>query len=175
MLPLALAPYAATFFPCFFRSLQDLQHLRLDRFDALGKRLVVRAELVDAESLLVGQQLLHRFAFAGLLRDVLANRSAVRREQIDVVDVQAVARVEILQARHAVVAQVLVIDRVELAVIDQVFHVRRFGDERPGVFQNRRDARDEAVGVGDVRHHVVRVNDVRFLPFGGELLREVRA
>ncbi len=63
------------------------------------------------------------------------------------------------------------VDRVELAVVDQVLHVRRLDDGDAVVLQQRRDARDDAVEVGDVGQHVVGVNDVGALAVRRELLR----
>ena len=48
------------------------------------------------------------------------------------------------------------VDRVELAVVDQLAHVRDLDRGDAVVGEHGRDALDEAVQVGRVRHHVVR-------------------
>ncbi len=96
-------------------------------------------------------------------------------QRLDAVEVQAVALEQILQRRDREVAQVLVVDRVELAVIDQIPHVGRFDHGDAGVFEQCGDAGHETVGVGHVCQHVVGVNHVGSLALRGELCGELRA
>ncbi len=97
---------------------------------------------------------------------------------LDPIEKQTVALEEIPQRGHGEIAQVLVIDRVELAVIDQILDVRRFDYRDSVILQQRRDSFHEAVGVGHVREHVVAVNDVGSLALRdqlrGELVTEER-
>ena len=62
------------------------------------------------------------------------------------------------------VAQVLVVDRVELAVVEHVLDVRHLDHRHAVRLQQRPDAGDEAVQIGDVGEHVVGVEDVGALP-----------
>ena len=72
----------------------------------------------------------------------------------------------------------LVVDRVELGVLDQVAHVRHFDDRDAVVGEQRRDPAHESVGVGDVGQHVVAVQDLRadagFAQLFGQILGEER-
>ena len=54
----------------------------------------------------------------------------------------------------------LVVNRVELAVIDQVPQVRRLDDGDTSVLEHDANAVHHATQVRDVREHVVRVDDV---------------
>ena len=67
------------------------------------------------------------------------------------------------------------VDRVKLAVLDQVFHVRRFDTRDSGLLQQRANTCDEPVGVSHVGENVVRDNDVRPLAFGREACGPDRA
>ena len=60
------------------------------------------------------------------------------------------------------VAEVLVVDGVELAVVDQVAHVGELDHGHAVVLQQGGDAGHEAVGVGHVGQDVVGVDDVAF-------------
>ena len=53
------------------------------------------------------------------------------------------------------VAQVLMVDRVELAVVDQIDQIGHLQDRDAVLFEQGRDALDQAVEVGDVGQHVV--------------------
>ena len=54
----------------------------------------------------------------------------------------------------------LVVNRVELAVIDQIPQIRRLDDGHAGVLEHDANAVHDATQVRDVREHVVRVDDV---------------
>ena len=60
-----------------------------------------------------------------------------------------------VQGRHAEVAQVLVVDGVELAVGDQLAKVGHFDHRDAVLLDQRGDAVDETVGIGNVGEHVV--------------------
>ena len=68
----------------------------------------------------------------------------------------------------------LVVDRVELAVVDQVADIGRLDHRHAVVLEQRRDAGDEAVGVRHVRQDVVGVDDVGPAALGDQLAASSR-
>ncbi len=89
-------------------------------------------------------------------------------EPPDVVQVEAMAPEEVVQRGDREVAQVLVVDGVELAVVDEILDVRHLDDCNAVVLEQARDAAHEAVGVGHVGEDVVGVDDVGPLALGGQ-------
>ena len=73
------------------------------------------------------------------------------------------------------IAQVLVVDGVELAMLDQVADVGELEDPNAIVLEQDFDAIDEAVGVGDMREHIVADDHVGALAFVAELGGQVLA
>ena len=71
------------------------------------------------------------------------------------------------------VAEVLVIDRVELDVVDQFLEIRSFNDHDAVRFEQRLKSRDDSVQIGDVGEDVVGVNDICQFALRRELLRQV--
>ena len=71
------------------------------------------------------------------------------------------------------VRKVLVIDGVELKIIDQVFHVRRFDLGDPVLAEDDRHPSDEVVWVRDVGEDVVREQHIGLLSLGPQAGREV--
>jgi hypothetical protein len=65
---------------------------------------------------------------------------------------------------------VFVIDRVELAMVDEVLHVRELQHRDAVVFEEPPDAGHEVVLVGDVREHVVADDDVGLDAVGDEFV-----
>ncbi len=90
------------------------------------------------------------------------------RHPLDVRDDHAVAAEQPVQGRQRVVAEVLVVDRVELALGDHVAHVRRLEDRHAIVGQQQLEAADEAVEVGNVGEHVVGVHHRGALALGAQ-------
>ena len=80
-----------------------------------------------------------------------------------------------VERRHREVAQVLVVDRVELEAFDQLAHVRHLDLGDPVVGEDGRDALDEPVEIGDVGEHVVRDDHVGSLPLGRQTVGDVDA
>ena len=78
-----------------------------------------------------------------------------------------------LERRHREVAQVLVVDRVELEAFDQLAHVRHFDLRDPVVGEDGRDALDEPIQIRDVGEHVVRDHHIGPFPFGRQPACEV--
>ncbi len=80
---------------------------------------------------------------------------------------------EAVDRRARVVAEVLVVDRVELDVIDEVAHVRVLDHDDAVVGEERGDAGHHVVEAGNVGHDVVGDDDVGALALGDELGREL--
>ena len=66
---------------------------------------------------------------------------------------------------HRVVAQMFVINRVELAVIDEIPNIGDFDDGNTGVAEENPDPVDDTRQIRNVRKHVVCVNHVGLMPF----------
>ena len=81
-------------------------------------------------------------------------------QALHVKHLQPVPAKEIVQRGDGEVAQVLVVDRVELDALDQLPHVGNLDDNDAIVFEHNAHARDDAVEVRDVREHVVGVYHV---------------
>ena len=97
------------------------------------------------------------------------------REPLNAVEGQAVAIEQRVERRHREVAEVLVVDRVELEAFDQLAHVRHLDLGDPVVGEDGRDALHEPVQVGHVGEHVVRDDHVGSLPLGPQAARELHA
>src|SRR6266540_971044 len=143
--------------------------------DARGEVLVVRAPGY-AGRCLAGEQGLD--ARGGRPpgrrgRDREQQRSPVQRDPLDVGDRQLVTREQAGQRRQGEVAEVLVVDGVELEPGDHLAEVGHLDDRRAALLEQHGEPRDEAVQVGHVREHVVRVDHVGALALGDELAREV--
>ena len=99
----------------------------------------------------------------------------MNREPFDFDDLQVVSPEKAVERGQREVAEVLVIDRVELDVIDQLLEVRSFDDDDAVRFQNRLETRDDSVQIGDVGENVVGVNDICPFTVSRELLGEITA
>ena len=97
------------------------------------------------------------------------------RERAYPVEGQPVPIEQCVERRHGEVAQVLVVDRVELEAFDQLAHVRHLDLGDPVVGEDGRDALDEPVEIGDVGEHVVRDHHVGSLPLRRQTVRDVDA
>jgi hypothetical protein len=113
-------------------------------------------------------------ACAGL-REEDADRATVDREAFDVMNLEAVASCELVESREREIAKVLVVNRVELAVLDEVAHVRAFDDRDSTAVEHRRKTGNDTIQVGHVREDIVRVNDVGAKPLRRELVGELIA
>ncbi len=123
----------------------------------------------DTRILLIGEQ---RFQARGRgfhRLDKQPQRSAVDLGALHVVQVKAMIAEKPRQRRHREVAEMLVIDGVELALLDQVDDVRRLDDGHACGLQQGSDAVDEAVQIGHVGEHIVSQEDIGLLALGGQL------
>ena len=140
-----------------------------------GEVGVVR-ELRDAGAALELEERTGRGGDVLALADVPAQGPAVQvREVLDVVEVHAVTTDERVDGRAGVVVEVLVVDRVELAVLDEVLHPRVLDRDQPVVGEQDRHAADEVVELWHVRHHVVRDDHVGRAVLGADPLGELDA
>ena len=80
---------------------------------------------------------------------------------------------QLVDGRAREVAEVLVVDRVELAVVDQVLDVRVLDRRQPVVGEQDRESLDEAVQRRRVRHDVVRDDQVGAPSLAAQPPREV--
>ncbi len=96
-------------------------------------------------------------------------------EVLDVVQEHAVPADQSVDRAAREVAEVLVVDRVELGVFDEVADVGVLHRHDAVVGQEDGHALDEAVEIGDVGHHVVGDDHVGGPPFVAELLRQLGA
>jgi hypothetical protein len=79
------------------------------------------------------------------------------------------------QRREREVAEMLVINGVELDLLHEVYEVRHLDDGDPVGFEKSRDAIHEAVEVRNVGEDVVRVDDIGALTFSDEPEGEIDA
>src|SRR6185437_8536672 len=114
--------------------LQERGQLRADGGHAYGEARVV-GKTVKSQPALALQVFPRRASRPRVLLDEQPKGSAVNGERLDAVQKQAVALEQIAQRGDREVAQVLVIDRIELAVIDEVAYIRRFDDRDSIILQ----------------------------------------
>ncbi len=73
---------------------------------------------------------------------------------------QALRREEADERREREVTEMFVVNRVELAVVDHVAHVRRFHHHHAARRQQRVEAADNPGQIGHVRQHVVGMDNL---------------
>src|SRR5262249_1041649 len=94
------------------------------------------------------------------MRQEQPQRTAMNRNEFDVADHQTVTPAERLDRTQGVIAKVLVIDRVELKLADEVAQVWRFDDGNAIRLEHLLDPADKCVRIGNVSEDVVRMDDV---------------
>src|ERR1700722_947778 len=99
--------------------------------------------------------------------------SAVDLGALHVVQEKAMITEQAGKRRHREIAEMLVVNGVELALLDQVDNVRRFNHCDAGGLQQGGDAVDEAVEVGHVSEHIVGQEDVSLLALRGQLFGQL--
>src|ERR1700737_360972 len=82
---------------------------------------------------------------------------------------------ELVDRGQGEIAEVLVVDGVELAPVDKVPDVGNLDDGDPRIFQDVGHPADHAIQVRDVRQHVVRMEDVSLLPSTAQAAAQLRA
>ena len=150
--------------PRVLQPLQQRQQLLLEARDPVGEIAIV-AESQQTLGLFLRQQLgnVSRHLPA-LMRHEQPQRAAMDWKQFDVADHQTVASAERLDRTHRVIAKVLVIDRVELKLVDEVTDVWRFNDGDAIRLEHLLDSADKRIRIGNMGEYVVRVDDVSELP-----------
>ena len=117
------------------------------------------------------QQRQDRFARRLHLFHEDAQAAAVDRQQFDMVEIQPMPPEQMIERGGREIAQMLVIDGVEFAMVDQRFQIGRFDHRHAIILQQRGDPGDEAVGIGYVGQHVVAMDDIGLDAPGGQLFR----
>ena len=97
----------------------------------------------------------------------------MNRHLFDVDDFQAVSPEQPVKGREGEVAEVFVVDRVELDVVDHVLGIGYLNHRLPAGGQECLDPLDESIGVSNMSEHVVGQEQVGLLPLAAELFRQV--
>src|SRR6185312_1971832 len=98
--------------------------------------------------------------------DKQAQRASMNRGALDAIEREAVSREQLRKGRHGKVAQMLVVHRVEFAVLEKIEEIRNLDHGRALLREHEADSLDESVQVRNVREHVVREDDVGSTAFG---------
>jgi hypothetical protein len=98
----------------------------------------------------------------------------MNRDARHVLHAQTVSPKELVDGGQREVAQMLVVNGVELASIDQVFDIRNLDDGDPRIFQDGGHPADHPVQVGHMSEHVVCVEDVGLLPSIAQAVAKLR-
>ena len=116
----------------------------------------VRLGTIKAGSFLGFEQPPHCRLHGRAPADIDAQRAAVDRQLTNVVDEESVPSEQVIERGDRKVAEVLVIDRVELAVLDQVDHVGHLENRDPaGLLQQNGYPRHQAIEVRHMGEHVI--------------------
>ena len=94
----------------------------------------------------------------------------MKREALDVAHHQAMRAEEPVERGEREVGEMLVIDRVEFAPIDEVADVRHLDHDQSARLQDATDAAHDAAELGDVGEHVVGMQHVCEPAVGGQAL-----
>ena len=137
-------PVTDDFFALGFQVVQDVEHLGFDGFNPLGESQIVIGT-VHPQAFFRGQHLGYdRLNFLTASHEQ-AQGSAVDRQALDVIEIQIVTAEKGVQGHHRIVAQVLVVNGVELAMVDQVDQIGAFDNRHSVVLEHGFDAGHEAV------------------------------
>src|SRR3989344_9004766 len=101
------------------------------------------------------------------------NRAAVYIDPLHIKDLHTEALKEVDERLDAVVAQVLVIDRIKFPFLYKVEKIVRFGNKHAVIGKERLYGFDNFVDIVDMREYVVRRNDFRRTVFPGEFLGHI--
>src|SRR6266851_544939 len=140
-----------------------------------GSELGVELYAVEAGRPFLLKQLANRIRRRARASDVELQRATVDRKTLDVDDGEPVPAEQRLQRDEREVAEVLVVDRVELERLDHRLDVGDLDDRHAVRLQHLGDARDKTVEVAYVGEHVVGVHDIRESAFAMQLVRDLGA
>ena len=87
------------------------------------------------------------------------------RHQLDIGYDEAMTPAKCLDRAHGIVAEVLVIDRVEFQLGDEIAHIRGLDHGYAVRLEQPLDAARELIGIGNMREDVMGVDDVGELAF----------
>ncbi len=149
--------------PSPFSSSEQVAQIAAQLGNLLAKSSIA-TEPRDAPARLLVEQAAHRLGRFALTGGEDAQRPAVDRQPFDIDNRQAMAAEEVIERGERVVAEVLVIDRIELAVVDHLLDVRRLDHRDAVLLEEDADPLHDAVEVRHMGEHIVRVHDVRALP-----------
>src|SRR5574337_60242 len=93
----------------------------------------------------------------------------MNRGKHDVIEKQRVAPKQPIQCSYGKVTQMLMIDRVKFAAIDEVNHVRHLYDGHACVFQYNPNAFYKTVKIWNMGQYIIGEKDVSNAPFFSEL------
>ena len=92
---------------------------------------------------------------------------------LDIRDDEPMSGAKACRCAHGVVAEVFVVDGVELELVDEVAHIGRVDDGDAASLQQRGDPGDEAVGVRNMGEDVVGVDHISAAPLRCEAVGEL--
>src|SRR5580704_3141747 len=101
-------------------------------------------------------------------------RSAVNRSMLKVIQKQAMIAEKAIQRGDREVAEVLVIDGVEFAMLDKIEQIGNLDNKYAVPLEKLRNAINETAQVCDMREHVVGEKDIGPLLLLKELLRQTQ-
>src|SRR5262249_10969190 len=81
-------------------------------------------------------------------------------QALDIDNLHPVRREQMMERGERVIAKMLVIDRIELNLVEQVLDVRSLDDADAAGLEDRRNARNKTVQIGHVSQDVVLVKNV---------------
>src|SRR6516164_2273381 len=96
--------------------------------------------------------------------DKKAKRSTMYCRMHDVVKKQSVILEKLLQRRDGKVTEMLMIDSVEFAVLNQIEQIGYFYYNNAVFLEKERGALDKSAKVGDMSQDIIRGDQVRSLP-----------
>ena len=146
--------------PCPLQPLQQRQQLLFQARDPIAKIAII-IEAQQALGFFLRQQLAdpRRYPLARM-RNEQPQRAAVDGHEFDIANHQPMPPAERLDRAQGVIAEMLVIDGVELELGDEVADVGRLDDGNALGLEHLLDPADESVGVGNMREDIVGVEDV---------------
>ncbi len=122
-------------------------------------------DTIDLAFLLAGQELLDSGLHIFFFFEEKAQRATVNGHALDVVQIQPMLPEQFIQRRDREVAEVLVVDRVEFHMIDEIHHIGHFNDSQAILLQDRMDAGNKAIQIRDVGQDIVGQKDIGLLAF----------
>lgn len=152
---------------------EETEEVAFDAVDG-GSEAEVVLDAAEAEGFFAGEEF--GDGGAGAVRGILgvagvdAERAAVGGELFDVEEGEAVAGEDVADHAEGEVAEVLVVDGVELVAFHEALEVGEFHGDGAVRLEETLHAGDEIVDVGDVGEDIVSDDEVGASVFGGEVV-----